>query len=72
MYLPLLFLAACELAAKFYLGIGELQMSLQHFTLAHEKYSSWGAIGKAEKLFLYTNEKFTSLLTGKRPSGTGM
>jgi tetratricopeptide (TPR) repeat protein len=44
-----------ELAAKFYLSIGELQTSLElleHFTLAHEAYCAWGALGKAQKLLL--------------------
>jgi tetratricopeptide (TPR) repeat protein len=55
-----------ELAAKFYLSIGELQTSLEHFTLAHEAYGKWGATGKAQKLFTYANEIFTSLIASRR------
>jgi tetratricopeptide (TPR) repeat protein len=58
-----------ELAAKFYLSIGELKPSLEHFTLAHEMYATWGAMGKAQKLFTYTHETFTRLIAS-RPNQT--
>jgi ATP-dependent RNA helicase DDX31/DBP7 len=55
---------ACELAAKFYLANDEFQTSLEHFRFAHENYSKWGAVGKANHLFSFINEKFaTSCLT---------
>ena len=51
-----------ELAARFFLCIGELKSSLEHFTLAHEAYGSWGAMGKAEKLFNFVTEQFAGVL----------
>lgn len=53
---------ANELAGKFYLEIGDLVSSFEHFRLAHEKYSEWGAVGKAHHLFKFMNEKFGSIL----------
>lgn len=53
---------ACELAAKFYFKIGELELSLQHYRLAHEVYGKYGAVGKADKLFTYIGGKFSSVL----------
>ena len=55
---------ACEFAAKFYLHTGDLAMSLEHFTLAHEKYHEWGALGKADLLFRYIKEKFPGSFVG--------
>ncbi|KAL3798700.1 hypothetical protein HJC23_004451 [Cyclotella cryptica] len=52
---------ACELAAKFYLHVGDLMASMEHFRLAHVKYINWGALAKAERLFAYTTEKFATL-----------
>lgn len=49
---------ACELTAKFYLNIGDLALSMEHFILAHEKYESWGAVAKAAALFASVNNKF--------------
>ncbi|KAL7503900.1 hypothetical protein ACHAXN_005761 [Cyclotella atomus] len=46
---------ACEMAARFYLETGHQSLSLQHFRLAHETYIAWGALGKANCLFEYTN-----------------
>lgn len=44
---------SCELAGYFYLRNGDLSLSLQHFTIAHEKYGTWGAFEKARQLFSY-------------------
>jgi tetratricopeptide (TPR) repeat protein len=49
---------ACELAGRFYLETGDLTTSMTHFRLAHEKYQTWGAIGKATQLFNYITEQF--------------
>jgi tetratricopeptide (TPR) repeat protein len=55
-------LALCyEIAAMFYFGIGEVQKSLEHFRLAHEAYTSWGANGKATQLFVFITETFEPL-----------
>lgn len=54
--------AACECAAKFYLEFGDRESSLNHFRLAHQKYTDWGAIAKAELLFAFANEQFDYFL----------
>ena len=36
---------AYELAAYFYLELGEINKSVDYFLLAHEKYHEWGAFG---------------------------
>jgi hypothetical protein len=61
---------ACELAARFYLEIGDISSSLQHFTLAHENYDKWGATGKASQLFVYVSEKFVGFLGNSEPIET--
>jgi hypothetical protein len=48
------------LAARFYLGVGKQKLSLEHFSLAHETYIAWGAVGKANCLFQYINSIFAS------------
>lgn len=53
---------ACELAARFYLGTGDLASSLAYFKLAHEKYICWGAFAKADRLFASINKKFSNVL----------
>ena len=50
---------ACELAGRFYLEIGDMVSSLEHFRVAHSKYSEWGALGKASRLFEFTSETFS-------------
>jgi hypothetical protein len=50
----------CELAAEFFLNTGNLSTALEHFLLAHEKYTAWGAVGKANMLFERINEKFAA------------
>ena len=56
---------ANELAGRFYLEIGDLVSSLEHFRLAHKNYNDWGAIGKAGHLFEYTNDTFASYLSNR-------
>jgi tetratricopeptide (TPR) repeat protein len=51
---------SCELAARFYFETGDLTSSLEHFTLAHKSYCTWGAIEKGNRLFAYTLETFTN------------
>jgi hypothetical protein len=55
---------ACELAARFYLEIGDLPSALDHFLLSHEKYELWGAVGKAALLFAFVNDKFSGMDRG--------
>lgn len=42
---------ACELAAHFYLELGETGRSLEYFLMAHERYHEWGACGKSNSIF---------------------
>jgi tetratricopeptide (TPR) repeat protein len=49
---------AAELAANFFFDTGDFNSSIDHFNLAHQKYLSWGGIGKACSLFAYMNEAF--------------
>eukprot|EP00573_Skeletonema_grethae_P004439 CAMPEP_0201694914 /NCGR_PEP_ID=MMETSP0578-20130828/7019_1 /ASSEMBLY_ACC=CAM_ASM_000663 /TAXON_ID=267565 /ORGANISM="Skeletonema grethea, Strain CCMP 1804" /LENGTH=1341 /DNA_ID=CAMNT_0048180665 /DNA_START=152 /DNA_END=4177 /DNA_ORIENTATION=- len=44
---------AYELAAYFYLELGEREQSIEHFMLAHEKYLEWGALGKCDCLLKF-------------------
>lgn len=48
-YLPELPLAH-ELAANFYLGIGQAAYAEHHLRQAHHHYRRWGAVGKTEQL----------------------
>jgi hypothetical protein len=57
---------AYELAARFYLEIGNQASSLEHFRLAHETYIAWGAVGKANSLFEYIRGTFISILSNKQ------
>eukprot|EP00804_Cyclotella_cryptica_P018768 CCRYP_007259-RA/>CCRYP_007259-RA protein AED:0.28 eAED:0.28 QI:0/1/0.66/1/1/1/3/2507/1005 len=52
---------ACELAAKFYLSMGESASALEHFQLAHQKYVEWGALAKAERLFEFIEKLVTNV-----------
>lgn len=54
---------AAELAGRFYLEIGEHASALEHFRLALDKYHDWGAVAKANQLFAYTNETFSTILS---------
>jgi hypothetical protein len=51
---------AYELAAYFYLELGEREQSLSHFLLAHERYHEWGAFGKCTSLFEFVKSSFTT------------
>ena len=49
---------ACELAGKFFLYVGNKSLSLDYLRLAHEKYSEWKAVGKANQLMNFINVNF--------------
>ena len=49
---------ASELAGRFYLETGDRVSSLEYLRVAHTKYSEWGAVGKANRLFEYITETF--------------
>eukprot|EP00986_Skeletonema_menzelii_P013592 scaffold8066_cov147-Skeletonema_menzelii.AAC.1 len=51
---------ACELAAYFYLEIGDVINAAEYCLRAHERYQEWGAIGKCTSLF----EFFGSVMNG--------
>ena len=53
---------ACELAAYFYLELGQKDKALELFLAAHEKYHEWGAFGKCTSLFEFVSETFTSFI----------
>jgi len=55
---------ACELAACFYLEVGDPEKSMEYFLLAHEKYHEWGALGKCDSLFKFVNSIFTPTSIG--------
>ena len=57
------YLKACELAGKFYFNTGNLQISLEYFRIAHEKYDQWGSTKKADMLFQFITEKFSGALS---------
>ena len=42
---------ACELAGYFYLELGEKNNAKDYFVMAHERYVTWGALGKAAALY---------------------
>ncbi|KAK1742678.1 putative AAA ATPase [Skeletonema marinoi] len=44
---------AHELAAYFYLELGEREQTVEHFMLAHEKHLEWGALGKCDSLLKF-------------------
>jgi hypothetical protein len=54
---------ACELAAYFYLEVGENEKAMQYFLLAHEKYHEWGALGKRDSLFKFVESIFAPAST---------
>ena len=53
---------ACELAAHFYLELGQKDKALESFLDAHEKYHKWGAFGKCTSLFEFVSATFTSFI----------
>ncbi|KAK1742112.1 putative AAA ATPase [Skeletonema marinoi] len=50
---------AYELAAYFYLELGDAEKAMEYFLLAHEKYHEWGAFGKCNSLFKFVESRFT-------------
>jgi len=50
---------AYELAAYFYLELGEMEQSMEYFLAAHERYHEWGAFGKCNSLFEFVNSSFS-------------
>jgi len=54
---------ACELAAYFYLELGEAEKTTELFLLAHEKYLEWGAFEKCNSLFKFVEGIFTPVST---------
>ena len=44
---------AFELAAYFYMEVGETEKAVQYFLLANQKYHEWGEFGKCESLFSF-------------------
>jgi len=63
---------ACELAAYFYLELGETETSVEHFLLAHEKYHEWGAFGKSTSLFEFVQRRFTLTPSLNVPSNSNI
>ena len=55
---------ACELAAYFYLELGDINKSVEYFMLAHERYYEWGAFGKCDSLFQFVQSTFNSSSVG--------
>jgi hypothetical protein len=53
---------ACELAAYFYLELGQKEKALELFLAAHEKFHEWGAFGKCTSLFEFVSSTFTSFI----------
>ncbi len=53
---------AYELAAYFYLELGQKDKALELFLIAHEKYHEWGAFGKCTSLFEFVGSNFTSFI----------
>eukprot|EP00984_Skeletonema_dohrnii_P014974 scaffold6412_cov147-Skeletonema_dohrnii-CCMP3373.AAC.1 len=50
---------AYELAAYFYLELGEVEQSIEYFLAAHERYHEWGAFGKCNSLFEFVKSSFS-------------
>jgi hypothetical protein len=50
---------AYELAAYFYLELGETEQSMEYFLAAHERYHEWGAFGKCNRLFEFVKSSFS-------------
>jgi hypothetical protein len=71
---------ACELAAYFYLELGEISNSIEYFLLAHERYHEWvsSKVGfflmccvvlYNQLLIIYIWSTFVDLLTSKGAFG---
>ena len=46
---------ACECAAVFFVGKGDLPLAREYYTLAEDAFQRWGAIGKAAQLSAFLN-----------------
>lgn len=53
---------AHELAASFYMCIGDMSKSLEHLKSSYEKYHEWGAVKKAQELDAFASATFGSAL----------
>jgi hypothetical protein len=64
---------AYELAAYFYLELGEMEQSMEYFLAAHERYHEWGAFGKCNSLFEFVKSSFSpsSIESDFAPSAIG-
>ena len=49
---------ACELAGRFFLDRCNINLSLKYLRLAHEKYSEWKAVGKANQFMNFIDVNF--------------
>jgi len=63
---------ACELAAYFYLEIGDTDKAMHDFLLAHEKYEEWGALGKCNSLFNFVKSTFPLASSNSTNVGAGV
>ena len=50
---------ACELAGHFFFQIEEMDMAIQYFLQAHEKYHEWGAVAKSSMLFEFVQRNLS-------------
>ena len=55
---------AYELAAYFYVELGDTQKAKEYFSQAHLKYHEWGAFGKCDSLSKFIEIAFIALSTG--------
>ncbi|KAL3787477.1 hypothetical protein HJC23_001127 [Cyclotella cryptica] len=62
---------AYELAAKFYLNMGNKSTAFEYFTNAYGKYLEWGAFAKGKALFTYIQETFRFESTSSAPNAAG-
>ena len=61
---------ACELAAYFYLELGQKDKALELFLLAHEEYHEWGAFGKCTSLYEFVSSSIGTGLTNTTDTDT--
>lgn len=53
----------CDLAANFYLNMGNKISSLKYYSIAHGKYLEWGALEKAQQLNAFVLNTFGTRLS---------
>lgn len=58
---------AYEIVARFYYETGDAKSALAHYKLAHHQYNEWGATSKADKLFMFMEEKFSNSWSSSSP-----